>query len=58
MAAIFLEGVCGVCGHLAILAKETLGSNWFFPLRALSTGRSVSLGAVEIELNLHATIVQ
>ena len=58
VGAIFLEGVCGVCRHLAILAKETLGSNWFFPLRALSTGRSVSLGSVETELHLRVTIVQ
>lgn len=32
VVAIFLEGMCGVCGHLAILAKEVLSSNFFFSL--------------------------
>ena len=44
---IFLKGIWGLCGYLTIHAKKTCGSNWFFSLRSISIGRSVSLGSVE-----------
>ena len=57
VAAVFLEGICGLGGHLTALAEQRLSSEWLSPLWAISTGGSV-LGSAEIELNFHATIVQ